>query len=334
MEPNTKSIPRVALVGIGHWGKNLARNFFELGALATVCDLDTDTLSTLSRQYPGVKTTQRLSEVLADSGINAVVIATPSPTHYQLAKEVLLAGKDVLVEKPLALRYQDGEELVSLADKQERILMVDHVLHYHPAVEKLKELISEGVLGEIQYIYSNRLGFGKIRREENVVWSFTSHDVSLILAVTGAFPRTVAVHAVNSLQKEVADVTVTHLAFEGGLRGHIFASWLHPYKEQKFIIVGSKKMLVFDDLHENKLVLYPHLVKWEGVLPIAEKAEAELVAIPQTEPLRQSCAHFLECVRDRKQPLTDGHEALRVLKVLQACQTSMDQGGKTLLFEV
>lgn len=328
MSKVSKDIPKVAVIGAGGWGKNLVRNFAGLGALAVVCDPDSGACANAAKISPGVPTCSGFSEVLNRPEIEAVAIATPAISHYQVAKAALLAGKDVFVEKPLALEVDEGKELVNLAAQEGRILMVGHILHYHRAVHKLKELIDSGKLGKIQYIYSNRLNIGKIRKEENILWSFAPHDISIILLLLGEMPEEVSAHGGNYLQSKVADTTLTTFSFASGARGHIYVSWLHPFKEQMLVVVGERQMAVFDDISPNKkLVLYAHQIDWIDRYPVARKAEGEVVPLEMSEPLKDECAHFLECVQSRQQPKTDGAEGLRVLQVLQACQRSLDEGG-------
>jgi UDP-2-acetamido-3-amino-2,3-dideoxy-glucuronate N-acetyltransferase len=260
--------------------------------------------------------------------VNGVVVATPAETHARIVRESLLAGKDVYVEKPLCLSTREGRELTDLARARGRILMVGHLLWYHPTVRKLKELIIRGDLGRILYIYSNRLNMGKLRREENVLWSFAPHDISLILGLLEERPQKIQAQGGNYLHAEIADATVSTLAFPSGVRAHLFVSWLHPFKEQKLVVVGQKKMAVFDDTApwSEKLKLYAHSVEWPGNVPVARKAEAEAVAVEEQEPLRVECQQFLESIRTRVAPLTDGAEGLRVLEVLNACQQALEQG--------
>lgn len=317
---------KVAVIGAGNWGKNLVRNFAELGALSAVCDPDPGACAPAADQR--IQTYSSFSELLQNPGIEAVAIATPAVSHYPIAKEALLSGKDVFVEKPLALEVREGQELIDLAARQGRILMVGHILQYHPAVLKLKSLADGGELGKIQYIYSNRLNIGKIRTEENILWSFAPHDISVILLLLGEMPTEVSAHGGIYLQSHVADVTLTSFSFARGVKGHIFVSWLHPFKEQMLVVVGDKKMAVFDDISKDqKLVLYPHTIDWIERLPVARKAEGEIVPVEAREPLKDECAHFLECIHTRRPPRTDGHEGLRVLQVLEVCQRSLDQGG-------
>jgi UDP-2-acetamido-3-amino-2,3-dideoxy-glucuronate N-acetyltransferase len=318
--------PRIGCIGAGYWGANLVRNFHDLGALATVCDLSPTATRELSLKYPEAKYTSVAEDVLNDPSVAGVVIATPAESHGDLVRRALAAGKDVFVEKPLCLTLDEGQELVRLAEEQERILMVGHLLAYHPAVIKLRELVEAGELGRIQYIYSSRLNLGRIRREENILWSFAPHDVSVILGLVGEMPDDVQAQGGNYLHPRIADVTVTLLAFPSGVRAHIFVSWLHPFKEQKLVVVGDRKMAVFDDVRaEGKLALYPHSIDWRNHVPVPTRADAEPVPVDPVEPLRAECLHFLESIRSRRRPRTDGAEGLRVLTVLQQCQRALEQ---------
>lgn len=321
---------KVAVVGNGHWGKNLVRTFASLGALAAVCDANTERLNICTEQYPGIKPFQDYSCILSDQTIGAVAISTPAESHADLVRKALLAGKDVFVEKPLCLSVKEGEELVALANEHERILMVGHLLWYHPAVLKLKEMIQTGELGRIQYIYSNRLNLGKIRREENILWSFAPHDISVIIGLLGEMPESVLAQGGNYLHHQVADVTVSFLSFPSGVKAHIFVSWLHPFKEQKLVVVGDRKMAVFDDMEEKaKLLLYPHSIDWKNNIPFPTKADAQPIELVEEEPLREECRHFLDCVVTRQRPRTDGEEGLRVLSVLQRCQEGLESNQPT-----
>jgi UDP-2-acetamido-3-amino-2,3-dideoxy-glucuronate N-acetyltransferase len=320
----------IALIGCGYWGKNLVRNFHQLGALKLICDKNETLLAKFKEEYVGIETCVAFNEVLPRKDIQGVVIAAPAEAHYLLAREALLAGKHVFVEKPLTLVEKEGEQLIALAREKNLVLMVGHLLQYHSVFRRLKELAGNGELGRINYIYSNRLNLGKIRREENVFWSFAPHDISMILSLAGEKPE--SLHAVggNYLHKKIADVTMTHLEFASGLRAHIFVSWLHPFKEQKLVVVGDKKMAVFDDTLTwgDKLLLYPHEISWENNIPVPAKAEPERLEIQQSEPLQEECRHFLECMAEMKQPITDGNDGLDVLKILNAAQNSMDNAGK------
>lgn len=325
----------IAVIGTGYWGKNLVRNFANLGALHTICDSNPEQLETFLSQYEGIRGVTSYSEVLGDAEIRGIVIATPAETHFDLASEALLAGKDVYVEKPLCLSEQDGEELNELADTHERILMTGHLLWYHPAVIKLDEMIQGGELGRIQYIYSNRLNLGKLRREENVLWSFAPHDISVILGLLREMPSTIQAQGGNYLHQQIADTTVTMLDFPSGVKAHIFVSWLHPFKEQKLVVVGDKQMVVFDDTAPwpEKLCLYPHSVHWSGNVPVADKAQAVSVELEEGEPLKAECSHFLDAIETRERPKTDGREGLRVLRILKGCQEALEKRCKIAVDE-
>jgi UDP-2-acetamido-3-amino-2,3-dideoxy-glucuronate N-acetyltransferase len=320
---------KVVVTGSGYWGKNLVRNFHALGALAGICDKDPRILQNLQEMYDGVVTFQRFDDLLDGSGpsVDAIAIATPAESHYELTKKAILAGKHVFVEKPLALTVDEGRELVELAEKKQLTLMVGHILQYHQAVIKLKEIIESGELGKIQYLYSNRLNIGKIRAEENILWSFAPHDISVILMLLEEMPQTVYATGGSYLQHQIPDTTLTALDFPSGVKAHIFVSWLHPFKEQKLVVVGDKKMAVFDDVSGEKLLLYPHKIEWLHRIPVAAKAEAEPVQVEMQEPLKAECQHFLECATKGMPPRTDGREGLRVLQVLQALQESLNQEG-------
>ncbi|MGH7318232.1 MAG: Gfo/Idh/MocA family oxidoreductase [Candidatus Rokuibacteriota bacterium] len=321
--------PSVAVVGCGHWGHNLVRNFDELGALAAICDTNPETLAALKDRYGHCQLLTSYADVLRDDAIQAVVITTPAESHADLVREALLAGKDVFVEKPLCLSVPTGERLVALARERQRILMVGHLLWYHSAVRHLKELVDTGALGRIQYICSSRLNLGRIRREENILWSFAPHDVSVILGLLGEMPDAIQAQGGNYLHHRIADVTMSLLSFPSGVKAHIFVSWLHPFKEQELVVVGDRQMAVFDDVkEEGKLCLYPHQIAWRNQVPVASKAQARPVSIEATEPLLAECRHFLECVRTRSRPLTDGEEGLRVLTVLQGCQDALEASGR------
>lgn len=323
-----KTNQQVAVVGCGHWGKNLVRNFAQLHALGWICDTDEAALQAQAELYPEARPSRSFDEVLTAEDVQAVVIATPGAMHYEEAKAAIQAGKDVFVEKPLALQYHEGRELVDLAAAQGVILMVGHILEYHPAVALLKDIVRQGELGHLRYIYSNRLNLGKVRQEENILWSFAPHDISVIHSLVGTVPIEVTTSGGSYLQSGIVDVTVTNLLFEDGVRGHIFVSWLHPYKEQKLVVIGDRKMAVFDDtLREGKLKIYDKRIEWQAGLPVPRQTAETTLFFDETEPLRLECEHFLACIRNRQQPLTDGESALRVLKVLQASQMSLARGG-------
>lgn len=332
MDGSDASQSNIAVVGSGYWGKNLVRNYHQLGALKLICDKNETVLSSFQESFPGIETCVALNDLLNRGDIHGIVIATPAETHFNLAREALLAGKHVYVEKPLALNEKEGRDLIQLAEDKNLVLMVGHLLQYHPVFVRLKELAQSGELGRINYIYSHRLNLGKIRREENILWSFAPHDISMILSLAGEEPDTVIATGGNYLHKKIADVTTTHMEFPSGLRSHIFVSWLHPFKVQQLVVVGDRKMAVFDDTQPwaDKLLIYPHKINWQNNLPVLSKAEAERIDVPQAEPLRLECEHFLCCMKTGCKPHTDGAEGLRVLSVLNAAQRSLDAGGERI----
>jgi len=318
----------VAVVGSGYWGKNLVRNFDELGNLHTICDCNPRTLQAFQEKYPDKTCAASYERVLQNTAIDAVVIATPSETHFDLAKRALLANKHAFVEKPLALMVSEAEELQRLAVHRNLKLMVGHILLYHPALVRLKEIIHSGELGRINYIYSNRLNLGKFRTEENILLSFAPHDISAILYLLEEMPTQVMAQGGNYLNTEIADVTMSILSFKSGVKGHIFVSWLHPDKEQKLVVVGNKKMAVFDDtLSEGKLQIHDKGVEWVNRQPVPRKNEAIVIPIECCEPLKAECAHFLECIESDRIPRTDGNNGIQVLKMLNACQESLEHQG-------
>ena len=327
-----KSAPNVAVVGCGYWGKNLVRNFNQLGSLSMVCDSIPEGRAIAADLVPHLPIVADFQQVL-DANAPGVVIATPAETHYELAKAAILAGKDVFVEKPLALTYEQGDHLVQLAETHGRILMVGHVLEYHPAVQQLLSLVKSGQLGKVRYIYSNRLSLGKVRREENILWSFAPHDIAVILRVMESLPFQVIACGGSYIQPNIADVTVTNLLFDNGVRAHIYVSWLHPFKEQRLVVIGSEKMISFDDV-SKRLVLYDQRVEIQEGQPIPIKGNGEDVSFSADEPLKLECRAFLDAMITRQPPVTDGHSGLRVLKVLQAAQRSLVMNGEPVTLPI
>lgn len=321
----------LAVVGCGNWGQNLVRNFHALGALAAVADRNEAVARDIAGRY-GVPA-RLLTEILADPAIDGVVIAAPAAQHFSIARECLLANKHVFVEKPLALEVDQAVELCRLAGQMGRVLMVGHLLRYHPAFLALKDLCDGGQLGRLRYVSSHRLNLGRFRNEENILWSFAPHDISMILSLLGREVEDVRAVGHSYLHKAIADVTTTHMRFQGGQAAHIHVSWLHPIKEQKLVVVGEDGMAVFDDGldWDRKLQLYPHKITWSEGVPHSEKATAQLVPLTAAEPLRLECAHFLDAITGVCAPLTDGDEGLVVLRVLDAAERSMASGRAVTL---
>jgi len=322
----------IALLGCGYWGKNLARNFSSLGVLKMICDPSERGRNLAAELAPEAAIESDFNIAFQDPTIDAVAIATPAETHCDLTILAMDAGKDVFVEKPLALNFAEGLKMEETARDLNRILMVGHLLEYHPAVLKLRELIDEGELGRVNYIYSNRLNFGKVRTQENALWSFAPHDIAIILRLVGEMPLEVTCVGGSYITPGLADVTVSNLHFPTGVRAHVFVSWLNPFKEQKLVVVGDRKMAVFDDTSPNeKLILFDQRVDVKDRAPILQKKDSRVVELEAGEPLRNECAHFIECVAERKTPLTDARSGNNVLEVLQACEISQRLNGRPTL---
>jgi UDP-2-acetamido-3-amino-2,3-dideoxy-glucuronate N-acetyltransferase len=317
----------VALVGCGKWGRNIARNLSHLGVLKIVCDADDVNVAPLASEL-GAAFTKDFRNVLSSSEVNAVVIATPATTHAALATEAISAGKHVYLEKPLAISTGDGKALAALAADRGRVLMVGHLLQYHPGFMKLLELVRDGKLGKISYVYSNRLNVGVVRTEENVLWSLAPHDFSMVLAVLGEAPNAVTAHGAAILQPRIEDLVSVHMTFPSGARAHIFCSWLNPFKEHKLTVIGDKAMAVFDDTSRDwkhkSLALFEHKVVTKNAVPLLMKGEETTVAFEEREPLRDELMHFLECVETGGVPRTGAQEAIPVLEALERAQKSME----------
>jgi predicted dehydrogenase len=303
----------------------------QLDALYGICDTNPAVLAEFAKTYPRARLFTNFEDALTDAGVQNVMLATPAETHFPLGLKALAAGKHLFVEKPLALNVEQGRALVDAAYAANRILFVGHLLEYHPAVTKLEELVHAGELGDLLYIYSNRLNLGKIRREENILWSFAPHDIAVILKLLREMPVRAICTGGSYIQPQIADTTVTLLDFASGTKAHIFVSWLHPFKEQKLVVVGSKKMAVFNDtLTENKLIVYNQGFDWIEGQPIPRKDDGTVVQLDKTEPLKAECQAFLDACTTGTTPITDGWNGLRVLSVLQASQESLTHNGKPI----
>jgi len=321
----------IACVGAGAWGKNLVRNFATLpGArLVYCCDLDEAVLRHISSLYPGCKVTTSYKEVVKDSAVDAIVIATPSSAHYSQALQALQAGKHTYVEKPLTLDSSQAEELVSLASEKRLKLMVGHLLLYHPAIAKLKELVDAGELGEVYYLYSQRTNLGRIRSDESALWSFAPHDISVAIHLLGKEPQFVSADGQAYLQAGIEDVVFVTMHFPGAKMAHIQVSWLDPHKVRRITVVGSRKMVVFDDIETmEKLKVYDKGARVPSYDSYGDSITLRFgdiysPRIDMTEPLRLECQHFLDCIRDDRQPLTDGVSGLQVVRALEKAEASL-----------
>lgn len=314
---------KVAVIGCGYWGKNLVRNFYELGYLGAICDENQQNAQTLSQQHGNVPI-MTSEQILHSNHIDAVVIASPAVTHAQLATKFLKAGKHVFVEKPLAVNLEDAKALQDISEACKKVLMVGHLLQYHPAYIKTKQLIKQGKIGSVEYIYSNRLSLGKIRTEEDVLWSFAPHDLSMVLGIMDDLPIKVNASLACGEGRNIADTATVELSFKNGVKGHIFVSWLHPFKEQRLVVSGTKGSLVFDDSKswQEKVVFYPSALTFHENTPQIEKFPVEFIAVEETEPLKNECQHFIDCIEKHKTPISDAKEAIRVLTVLDTVSKS------------
>lgn len=326
----------IACIGNGNWGRNLVRTFDSLEAanLCYCCDKDEKKLKLMKTLYPNIKTSTEVFEILSDKNVEAVVIASSSSTHYPIAKEALLSGKHVYVEKPISLNARHAQELIDIAKDKNKKLMVGHLMEYHPGVKKLRELIDSGDLGEIYYIYSQRVNLGVVRTDENALWSFGPHDISIILYLLRQTPVDISARGACYLQRDIQDVVFVDLRFKGGIMAQIQLSWLDPHKMRKTTIVGSKKMVVLDDMETSeKVKIYDKGVQAKrnyesyGEYLTLRFGDILIPKIDMAEPLKLECQHFLDCIKNDLAPQTDGENGLRVVRVLEAAQKSMEQDG-------
>jgi predicted dehydrogenase len=321
---------RIGVVGLGYWGPNIARNFAEIPGceLAWCCDVSRSALDPIAERFPEARLSEDLDELLADPDLDAIALSTPVPTHAELTVRVLEAGKHCFVEKPLAQSIADAERALAAARESGRVLMVGHLLEYHPGVQKLKQLADGGELGDrIYYIYGNRLNLGKLRADENALWSLGAHDVSVVLHLAGEEPAEVVAHGASHVRSGVEDVVFCFLRFESGLSAHLHLSWLDPHKERRFTVVGSRRMATFDDMaHEGKVTIYDkgfdEDARGYGEY-ITRSGDIFSPRIPNVEPLRIECDHFVECIVTGGRPQSDGESGLRVVRVLEQLQQSL-----------
>ena len=320
---------RIGVAGLGYWGPNLARNFAGLPdcELRWVCDESEAARERAALQFPGARVASDLQELLDDPELDAVVLATPVPSHADHAVRVLQSGKHCFVEKPLAQSVADAERAVAAAAESGKLLMVGHLLEYHPGVRKLKELADSGELGDIYYIYGNRLNLGKLRADENALWSLGAHDVSVVLALAGEEPTEAVAHGESYVRPGVEDVVFCYLRFPSGLAAHLHLSWLDPHKERRFTVVGAHKMATFDDMAiEGKITVYD---KGFDEAPrgygewVTRSGDIYSPRLPSVEPLRLECQEFLDSIRQARAPRSDGTSGLRVVRVLERLQESL-----------
>lgn len=327
-------MPNIAVVGLGNWGQHLARIFHQLESLALCCDVDDKKIGKFKKHFHGTEFTRSFDDVINNESIDGVVIASPAIFHYQLAKKALLKGKPVFVEKPMTLDSKDGEDLVKTASEKKLPLMVGHLLKYHPAVNRIKDMIDKGDLGDIYYLYSQRVNLGTIRKDENALWSFAPHDISVALYLLGDNIESVSARGECYLQKDVEDVVFLNIRYNDKVMVNIQISWLDPYKERKFTIVGSKKMIAFDDMQSTeKIKIYDKGVNKEpgyesyGDSLTLRFGDIHIPKIDMAEPLKLECQHFMDCIKNRNTPHTDGSEGVKVVKILEKAQESLKKNG-------
>ena len=307
----------VCVVGAGYWGKNHIRILHELGFLGGIVESNKETLNRFAEQYPDVKGFLSLDEALQDKSFLGFTVATPAKTHYSVAKQAMEAGKHVLVEKPLALEKKHAEELIHLSEKNNVNLMVGHVLLFHPAIKKIKELINKGKIGKLQYIYSNRLNLGQVRTEENVFWSLAPHDISVFQYFTNSFPTSIHASGSAFLQEGIHDSTLTQLKYPSGVEGHIFVSWLHPFKEHRLVVIGTEAMITFEDSSEGKpLKLYAKKIDMENGIPEKIDGPVTLIDYEQKMALTEELQYFVSHLDGKKPNIANGKHALEVTKIL------------------
>jgi len=331
----------MAVVGAGAWGKNHIRVFSGIRdvQLKYICDSDPSKLRSIQKSYPQSKTVDNLKPVLLDPEVRGVVVASSAVSHYSLSKEILLADKDVLVEKPMALKSEEAEDMLAIAEKRKRILMVGHLLIYHPVIDRLKEMMASEELGKIYYIYTQRVNLGVIRQDENALLSFAPHDLSVILYLLAEEPVTVSAHGKSYIQSDIEDVVFLTLQFSDGKIANIHLSWLDPHKLRKITIVGSKKMVVFDDMEvSEKLKIYDKGVGSPSYSTYGEYlslrfGDITIPSVKMVEPLRTEAEHFVQCITSRKEPKTAGRDGLKVVRILMAAQQSLKEEGTPILLQ-
>lgn len=327
---------RIAVAGTGYWGKNIVRAFANTrpAALYACCDADQERLKNMKASYPDIRTFTSYDALLQDKEVDAVAIATPSPTHFSLAEKALKAGKHVYVEKPLTMTSADSSALIALASANDLTLMVGHLMIYHPVVQKLKEIITSGDLGDIFYVYTQRLNLGIIRENENAWWSLAPHDISIILYLLDSVPSSISVNGQGYVRSHVQDVVFADLQFKSGHMAQIHVSWLDPHKMRKLTVVGSRKMVVFDDMEPiEKLKIYDkgvdtrHGYESYGDALTLRQGDIYIPNIQMEEPLKIECQHFVDCISNGSTPKTDGENGLAVVKILESGQKSLDHAG-------
>jgi UDP-2-acetamido-3-amino-2,3-dideoxy-glucuronate N-acetyltransferase len=314
----------VCVIGAGYWGKNHIRTLYELGYLGGIVESNQETLNRFTEKYPNVKGYLSLDDALINEQFSGFTVATPAETHYPLAKKIMEAGRHVLVEKPLTLEEYHAKELINLAEKNNVNLMVGHVLLFHPAIIKIKKLIEDGKIGNLQYLYSNRLNLGQVRSQENVFWSLAPHDVSIFQYFVDSFPEKIKAQGSTFLQKGIHDSTITQLKYPNGVEGHIFVSWLHPFKEHRLVVIGSEAMITFEDSAEGKpLKLYSKKFEMADGVPEKFDGPVSLIDYEQKMPLTEELQYFVNHLYEKKPVIANGKHALDVIRILTEASSQL-----------
>ena len=308
----------IAVVGCGYWGKNLVRNFYELGVLSSICDPNLSIANTFAKKY-NVKNCS-FAEILDDTNIKGVVLAVPAELHASMAIDVMNKGKHVFVEKPLALNETDAKLMIETSKKNNVKFMVGHLLHYHPIFKEIKKIVNDGQIGKLEYIQSSRLSFGRYRSEEDIIWSFAPHDISMILSLANEEPSIVKCNTKSIIKENHADIGNIFMEFPSGLKSNISVSWLNPNKEVKLVVTGSLAMLIFDDTKpwDEKLTLYSYILEGSKQFSNLKKLSEKFIKIPEEEPLKNECQHFVNMLEGDQEPFTNGDEGMKVVEVLSA----------------
>ena len=316
----------IGVIGAGYWGLNLIRNFNNIGVLKSVADKDVSRQVAVKKISKDIIFSANYKKILEDDSVLAVVISTPAKTHYKIARDAIIADKHIFVEKPLCLNLRSGKKILELSERLNKKVMVGHLMLYHNAYIKMKNKIEEGLIGKIRYIYSNRLSLGKLRKEEDVLWSFAPHDISMIMDLVKEKLISVDAFGGSYINNKVKDTNVTLLKFRNNIKAHIFVSWLHPFKDQRLVVIGEKGMMVFADVQENnkKLIFYNHDIRWEGESPVISKAKGTRVSFNfKKEPLYNECKAFLDWLIKNRKPPSDIIEGLRVLEILDIAKKKL-----------
>lgn len=318
---------KLAIIGCGKWGFNHIKSAYSIigDNLKYVCDIDEKNIDKVRNLSNKITFVKNIQNILDDTEVNAVIVSTPAETHYTIAKQCLESNKNVLVEKPISLFSHQAKELNEIALSKNLVLMVGHILLYHPAVRKIKELIKNGTIGKLQYIYSNRLNLGTVRKEENILWSFAPHDISVLQYLIEDDPIEIDAKGGIFLQPGIHDVTLTTLTYPNNIHAHIYVSWLHPFKEQRLVVIGDKSMIVFEDSKEkDKLILYPKGIDWIDGEPHKRDGDYKVIEYQQDEPLKLEIEHFIDCINTKTKPFTDGKQGIKVLEILEKAQSRLE----------